>query len=231
MVKDLKDKIKYGLKIFTDFSEKEIKENTRVIDIDEAKHIEIRENNFTLTSPTPPKEGLNTTEQESKENPLLGRGQGEVRNFLSHTIINLNTEGASVEFIGRYKAEKSLCDVSCIVNHNANNTKSKINIKGIAKENGKIISRSNIYVPENIKGIEGEEKCKFIFVVNPFLGRGQGEVGEIDAIPNLDINSNEVKVSHALSISKIKKADVWYAGLHAFSEKDAEKSFEESFLN
>lgn len=146
--------------------------------------------------------------------------------FISHTTINLNIEGASVEFIGRYKANKSLCDVSCDVNHNANNTKSKINIRGVAEIEGKIISRSNLIVPENIKGIEGEEKVKFIFVSDE-----NGNTGEIDAIPNLDISSHEVKVSHALSISKIKKADIFYASLHSLSEKESEKLFKESFLN
>ena len=29
---------------------------------------------------------------------------------------------------------------------------------------------------------------------------------------------------------KIKKSDIWYAGLHGFSEKEAEKDFIESFL-
>lgn len=186
---------KYGLKINTNFTESEIAKKTKIINIDKAEHLELREENF--------------------EN-----------DFLSHNIINLNVEGASVEFIGRYKANKSLCDVSCIINHNSNNTKSKINIKGIAEEEGKIISRSNIIVPENIKGIDGEEKVKFIFVIDE-----DGKSGEIDAIPNLDISSHEVKVSHAMSISKIKKADIFYAGLHSLSEKESEKLFEESFLN
>lgn len=188
----------YGLKINTKFTEEEIVKNTKIINIDEAKHFEFKENNL---------ENFN-------------------RDFISHTVINLNTEGASCEFIGRYKANKSLCDMSCIVNHNANNTKSKINIKGIAEAEGKIISRSNIIVKENIKNIEGEEKVKFIFVVNE-----NEKSGEIDAIPNLDISNHEVKVSHALSISKIKKADMFYAGLHSLSEKESEKLFEESFLN
>ena len=74
--------------------------------------------------------------------------------------------------------------------------------------------------------IEGEEKVKFIFVIDE-----NGKGGEIDAIPNLDISSHDVRVSHAMSISKIKKADIFYAGLHSFSEKESEKLFEESFLN
>ena len=188
----------YGLKINTNFSEEEIVKNTKVINIDEAKHFEFKENNL----------------------------ENFDKDFISHTVINLNVEGASCEFIGRYKANKSLCDMSCIVNHNANNTKSKINIKGIAEVEGKIISRSNIIVKENIKNIEGEEKVKFIFVVDE-----NEKAGEIDAIPNLDISNHEVKVSHALSISKIKKADIFYAGLHSLSEKESEKLFEESFLN
>jgi Fe-S cluster assembly scaffold protein SufB len=185
----------YGLKINTKFEENEISKKTKIINIDEAKHFEFREENF-----------------ES--------------DFLSHTVINLNVEGSSVEFVGRYKANKSFCDVLCDVSHNANNTKSKINIRGIAEIEGKIISRSNLIVPENIKGVEGEEKVKFIFVSDE-----NGNTGEIDAIPNLDISSHEVKVSHALSISKIKKADIFYANLHGLSEKESEKLFKESFLN
>jgi Fe-S cluster assembly scaffold protein SufB len=146
--------------------------------------------------------------------------------LIKTSIINLNVEGASVEFVGRYKTKDSLCDVSCIVNHNASHTKSKINVRGIADVNGKIISRSNILVTENIKRVVGEEKVKFIFVTDE-----NGQTGEIDTIPNLDIASHEVVVSHAMSVSKIKKADIWYAGLHGASEKEAEKSFEESFLN
>lgn len=190
-----KEPVSYGLKIKTDFSREEIEKNTRIINIDEAKHLQIEEKNF--------------------EN-----------DFLSHTIINLNVEGASVEFIGRYKANRSLLDISCEINHKAINTKSLINIRGIAEIEGKIISRSNIFVAENLKGVEGEERAKFLFVVDE-----NDRAGEIDAIPNLDINSHEVKVSHSLSISKIKKTDIWYAGLHGFSEKIAEEDFIESFLN
>jgi Fe-S cluster assembly scaffold protein SufB len=188
----------YGLKIKTKFTEEEIVKNTKVINLDEAKHFEFKENNL-----------------ENIE-----------KDFISHTIININAEGASVEFVGRYKTKDSLCDVSCIVNHNASHTKSKINVRGIADVNGKIISRSNILVTENIKRVVGEEKVKFIFVTDE-----NGQTGEIDTIPNLDIASHEVVVSHAMSVSKIKKADIWYAGLHGASEKEAEKSFEESFLN
>ncbi|MDD3940155.1 MAG: SufD family Fe-S cluster assembly protein [Candidatus Pacebacteria bacterium] len=189
------EKVKYGLKIYTDFKESEIKERTRIINIDEAKHLEIKEENF--------------------EN-----------DFLSHIIINLNVAEASVKFIGRYRAEKSLCDISCVINHKADYTKSEIDIKGIAEAEGKIISRSNIFVDEDVKGAEGEEKVKFIFVV-----KEGGEAGEIDAIPNLDINSHDVKVSHALSISKIKETDIWYANLHSFDEKESEVFFKENFLN
>ena len=52
-----------------------------------------------------------------------------------------------------------------------------------------------------------------------FVVDEDGNTGEIDTIPALDINSSEVRVSHAVSISKIKKADIWYAGLNAFKKK------------
>ncbi len=47
-----------------------------------------------LTSPTPPKEGLQTREQESKGNPLLGRGQGEVK---GKSLSDLQKENETAE--------------------------------------------------------------------------------------------------------------------------------------
>ena len=42
----MNEKINYGLKIYTDFTEKEIKENTLIFNIDNKEHKEIREENF-----------------------------------------------------------------------------------------------------------------------------------------------------------------------------------------
>ena len=199
MNKKENSKIKYGLKINTDFDEDKIKNNTRIININDKEHKIIKEEYLT---------------SKNKEN------------FISHTIINLNVEGASIEFIGRYRGNENLIDVFCKVHHNADNTKSIINIRSIAETGSKIISRTDIFVKENVKGVEGEEKCKYVFVVDE-----DGNTGEIDTIPALDINSSEVRVSHAVSISKIKKADIWYAGLNAFKKEEAEKFFKENFLN
>jgi len=178
---------KYSLKINTDFNKKEIANAVKIFNCYESKEYLINES-FGC-------------------NPSLG-GVGEFGdNFISHTIINLNTENSSVKFIGRYKAEKNLCDISCIINHNASNTKSDINIKGIAKINGKIISRSKINVKENVGDVIGNENAKFIFVINQ-NEKGEILTGEIDAIPELNINSNDVSINHSLSISKIKEADI-----------------------
>jgi hypothetical protein len=172
---------KYSLKINTDFNEKEIANAVKIFNCDLPKEYIFTENNF---------------ENNKTQN-----------NFISHTIINLNTENASVKFIGRYKAEKSLCDISCTINHNVRNTKSDINIKGIAKINGKMISRSKINVKENVGDVIGNENAKFIFVINQ-NEKGEILTGEIDAIPELNINSNDVSINHSLSISKIKEADI-----------------------
>ena len=192
---------KYALKIQSEFDEKEIQKNLKIINVDKEENINIFDTNL--------------NQDESKSN----------KNFLSHIIINLNHKNSSVNFKGRYKSQNNLCDVFCEVRHNADNTKSNLDIKGISSENGKIISRSNIFVREDIKNVDGFEKAKFLYVVDE-----NQKAGEIDAIPNLDIFSNEVKVGHAMSIAKIKKEDIWYLNLHGEDKFSAEKEFENIFL-
>jgi len=188
---------KYYLKIESDFSSEEIKENTQIINVNQSGLERIKENNF-------------------------------ANDFLSHFIINLNVEGAEVEFLGKYKSEMNLCDISCVINHNANNTKSKINIRGIAKGGGKIISRSKINVKENLKNIIGIEDLKFIAIFkNDLFEEGRGE---IDATPEINVLSKDVSITHSLSISKISEKELWYRRLHGSSTTESICNFEEDFL-
>jgi len=206
----------YALKIKTDFLEKDIAKNIQVFNCDEGKEYEFTEDNFSASQ-----------KQE---------------NFLSHRIFNLNAMGASLKFIGRYQAEKNLCDISCVVNHNANHTKSNIDIKGVANNGGKIISRSDIVVKKDIKDVEGNENLKFIFVVNEEAVYAKATAwqskkddenlapAEIDAIPSLNINNNQVSINHSLSISNIKEEDIWYSELHGSSSEKAKQDFIQHFL-
>ena len=215
----------YALKIKTDFTEKDIIKNIQITNCDEAKEYEFTENNF-----------QNILDQNNLQNKIQKKIQ---ENFLSHRVFNLNVMGASLKFIGRYQAEKNLCDISCVVNHNANHTKSNIDIKGVANDEGKIISRSNIFVKKDIKDVEGNENLKFIFVVNKETKNLDQEnkedntnfnLAEIDAIPSLNINNNQVSINHSLSISKIREEDIWYSELHGSSPEKAKQDFIQSFL-
>jgi len=186
---------KYYLKVESNFTPEEIRQHTKIINIEKVGLHKIEENNFQ-------------------------------NNFLSHFIINLNVAGGEIEFLGKYKADKSLTDIFCLVNHNADNTRSKIRIRGIVKNGGKIISRSKINVKKNLKNISGTEDLKFIAVLNQDLG----EIGEIDAIPEIEVFSKDISVAHNLSISKISEKELWYRELHGASRAEAILNFEEEFL-
>lgn len=98
------------------------------------------------TSPTPPKEGLNTVEQESKENPLLGREQGEV---IKNDFINDNSKRHN-EIIKDTKSFNSNASASSA-------TKSVTKVKAIIKprksENRKQNRREQI-ISLFTKGVE-----------------------------------------------------------------------------
>lgn len=146
-------------------------------------------------------------------------------NFLNNILhIKCFSEEDDIEINIRASGEAKRDEVVDIYHEiiaNNKNVISKINTKGIAYDNSKIIYRSSLTANKNSTG-RGSQAAKFIF---------QSDEAEIDSEPSLNIVSSEFPTNHAIGISGIDKYKVWYLSNRGFDQKEAEREIIEGFLN
>ena len=149
-------------------------------------------------------------------------GKGEI-NTKSDLYVFLKGSGASVEIKARYEISgESKLDILHKVFHEADNTNSKIETRGIIKDNSRVIYRSDINMKEGLKNLIGDENAKFLL-----LSKG----AKIDAIPALDIASREVKSNHSLSISRITDEELFYPRSRGISDEAGRELILSGFLS
>lgn len=137
-------------------------------------------------------------------------------------LVKLVGEGAEVKIIGGFslkEADQLTVNVTTI--HEARNTtantilKAVVDDKARAEINGMIIVRpgaqnTNSFLTERILLLSDKAQAH--------------------AIPNLEIEANEVKCSHAATVGKIDEEQVFYLGSRGIPEKMAKEMIAEGFL-
>ena len=93
--------------------------------------------------------------------------------------------------------------------------------RGVVKDKSKALYRGLIEVGKEASGTNGYQK-EDVLILN------EGAVA--DAIPNLEINNNEVKCSHGVSIGKISEEHLFYLMSRGLDENLAKKEVIEGFF-
>jgi len=91
-------------------------------------------------------------------------------------------------------------------------TNSKMISKGILTGRSKAIYRGLIRIEKDAKGSIGNQKADTLIL---------SENAEVDAVPNLEIENNEVKCSHSVSTSRIDKEKIFYFTSRGYTEAQA----------
>lgn len=107
-------------------------------------------------------------------------------------------------------------DVSASVRHIASHTNSRIRAAGIGLDNTKNIYRGLIDMKHGVESVSGAQEGKFL-VISPS--------SEVDAIPSLDIASNNVTCSHKLVIDHVHEGDIFYPKLRGFPDEESKSLF------
>ncbi|MBI5005007.1 MAG: SufD family Fe-S cluster assembly protein [Candidatus Lloydbacteria bacterium] len=107
----------------------------------------------------------------------------------------------------------AVSDNLAAVFHRADGTVSNIFSVGTASGLSKIISRSLIQAPAHIHAAVGRQEGNFLM-----LSSG----AEIDAIPSLEVASDDTKTSHALSVRRLSEESLFYPRTRGFTTRDAE---------
>lgn len=56
------------------------------------------------------------------------------------------------------------------------------------------------------------------------------KTAKVDAIPGLEIKTNDVKASHSATVSRVTEEDLFYFAARGIIEKEARRMFVEGFL-
>lgn len=150
---------------------------------------------------------------EDPESPL---------NYSSHTNSLLLGEEASSEILHTLIAEETArYDIWAGAEHRASNTHSRVYALGLAAGTSKIVYRGVVDMKHGVAKVDGAQEGKFL-IVSP--------KAEVDAIPALDIASQEVASSHKLSISHIRDIDLFYAKTRGIPDAEARELAIEGFF-
>lgn len=137
-------------------------------------------------------------------------------------VVELVGQGAEVTIGGTFLAQNhERVDINLVIHHKAENTLAKTMLKGVARDTahvrffGKIIidpecGNSNSFLTERILLLS--------------------DTASAEAVPELEILTDDVKCSHAASISQIPEEHIFYLMSRGIPRLEAEEMIVEGFL-
>ena len=133
----------------------------------------------------------------------------------------LDGENAEVNCISLFSASKSSkWEINNEAIHNARSTKSNLLTKGITKDFSKVLAKGLVKISKGAENSEGYQKTESLI-----LG------GEAYAIPNLEIDNDNVKCSHGSSISYIDDKKLFYLMSRGLTEEEAVDQIVKGFFD
>ena len=135
----------------------------------------------------------------------------------------LKGQGSYGEIVGVFLAsDQQRLDISTSSIHEGKATVSDIVTKGVITDEAKALSRGLVKINENASEANGYEQQDALLL---------SEKAEADAIPNLEINNNDVKCSHGSTIGQINKEQLFYLQTRGLTKKQAEKKIVEGYFS
>ncbi|MDP7324299.1 MAG: Fe-S cluster assembly protein SufD, partial [Candidatus Woesearchaeota archaeon] len=140
----------------------------------------------------------------------------------SDVITSLVDEGATAKntvlFLGSQEQQYDLYTASL---HKSPNTFSDIVTKGVLNDKSKALSRGLVRIEKNAAGSNGYETQDVLIL---------SEKAEADAIPNLEIENNDVKCSHGSTVGQIDKDKLFYLMSRGLAESEAKMKIVEGYF-
>lgn len=136
--------------------------------------------------------------------------------------IKLTGPGAEVEIGGAFVAENSdVVDVTVIIHHQAPHTRANTTLRGIGRDKAQVKFVGRIIIDENC-GDTNSFLTERILLLS--------DQAKAEAVPDLEILSDDVKCSHAASISRIPEEHLFYLMSRGLSKTVAEEALIAGFL-
>lgn len=142
--------------------------------------------------------------------------------YKASTISELNGANAASDMkIVYITSENQKYDIYTGTMHNFKNTQSNTLTRGVISDRAKALSQGLVYISKAANESIGYEKQDALIL---------SDNAEADAIPNLQIENNDVKCSHASSIGQIDEEKINYLMSRGLSEKESTKLIIEGYF-
>lgn len=137
-------------------------------------------------------------------------------------VIEITKPGAEVEVTGAFLAEnKEVVEIEVVVHHQAPHTKATTVLKGVGRDQAKLRFVGRIIIDPEC----GDSNS---FLTERILLLSDKAMAE--AVPDLEILTDDVRCSHAASISRISPEQLFYLMSRGLTKKQAEALIIEGFL-
>lgn len=134
----------------------------------------------------------------------------------------LPQEGSEVEIQGGWLTTgREQVDIKLEIIHRARHTRSQTLLRGVARDQSQITLSGTIIIEP------GAQDTNAFLTENILLLSDQARA---EAVPNLEIQANEVKCSHAATVARIPEEHLFYLMSRGLTETEAEDLVIEGFL-
>jgi len=136
--------------------------------------------------------------------------------------IDLVDPGVELEISGRFLVKnKDQANLEVIIHHMAPHTKAKTNFKGVVDDQGFLRILGRIIIDQSCPDTNSFLEERIILL---------SDQARAEAIPDLEILSDDVKCSHAAAISHLNKDQLFYLQSRGLNYKQAQQMIVAGFL-
>jgi Fe-S cluster assembly scaffold protein SufB len=154
------------------------------------------------------------TKDEQKE--IILKESGEYR-------VEIAGSGAGVRIVGSFEAKQDeIVNITLTIVHQAPHTRANTILKGVARDSSSIRFFGLIKIEQDCGDTQSflEERVLLL-----------SDKAKAEAIPELEILTDDVKCSHAASISQIPEQELFYLQSRGIPKKQAEDMIVQGFLS
>jgi Fe-S cluster assembly protein SufD len=135
---------------------------------------------------------------------------------------SLNQAGEKLLIIGRFKIEhQEKFNLNLTVNHRAKNTSAKISLKATVNDVAFASIKGHIIVGDKATGTNSFLEERILLL---------SSTATAEAIPNLEIMTNDVSCSHAATVGEIDEKQLFYLSSRGLPQEEAKRLIAEGFL-
>lgn len=138
-------------------------------------------------------------------------------------VVELKVPDAEAEVVGKWFIDqRHEHAVEVIIHHQAPHTRAHTVLKGVATDQAFISFKGKIVIDEGCKDTQSFLEERILLL---------SDTARAEAVPDLEILCEDVKCSHAATISQIPDEQLFYLSSRGLSTSDAQSLIVEGFLS